>query len=331
MYFFELTETLPLYLISLFGIGIASFFFFYKNLIKKNPIIIKKIMIYPIKSCQGIELEKAVMTDYGFMYDREWMLVKQKDAVYKMVTLREYPELYKIKINLINNNLFVILGDKIINLTTVPYKEEIKTEIWGSPCSGYNLGSDISQLFTDFLQSNDKIFLIKIKSHKEMSSNEKYSQLIDSSIQKKRDGANFSDWSPYSLLSVKSVKFINKYHNYSEINEKWYRPNLIVDTNYPFEEETWKTFIINNIRFKSLKKISRCLESTVNPETGKLNKSLEPLKAIKKNHGGYYNFIDKDSRYYKKEGFMGINIIQISDELSEISVGDNIKIEKLKL
>jgi len=36
---------------------------------------VSQLYIYPIKSLGGIALDKAIVTDRGFQYDRRWMLV----------------------------------------------------------------------------------------------------------------------------------------------------------------------------------------------------------------------------------------------------------------
>ena len=57
-----------------------------------------ELNLYPIKSCAGISLRKATLTEAGLMseqiYDREWMVV---DAQGEFLSQREYPRMALIQ------------------------------------------------------------------------------------------------------------------------------------------------------------------------------------------------------------------------------------------
>jgi hypothetical protein len=52
---------------------------------------VETIIVYPIKSCHGVTLEKVEVSRKGFKYDRRWLIVA-KDGI-KMLSLREEPKL----------------------------------------------------------------------------------------------------------------------------------------------------------------------------------------------------------------------------------------------
>ena len=51
---------------------------------------IARLFVYPIKSCAGIEVQEALLTDTGLDLDRAWMVV---DAQGEFVTQRELPRM----------------------------------------------------------------------------------------------------------------------------------------------------------------------------------------------------------------------------------------------
>ncbi|MDZ4358796.1 MAG: MOSC domain-containing protein, partial [Variovorax sp.] len=55
---------------------------------------IDQLWIYPVKSCAGISLNEAELTETGLAYDRSWMVV---DAQGEFVTQRELPRLALIQ------------------------------------------------------------------------------------------------------------------------------------------------------------------------------------------------------------------------------------------
>jgi uncharacterized protein YcbX len=56
---------------------------------KRNAVIVE-LFIYPIKSCRGIKVSKALVGQRGFVFDRIFMIV---DSETKMVTQRTQPSL----------------------------------------------------------------------------------------------------------------------------------------------------------------------------------------------------------------------------------------------
>ena len=49
--------------------------------------------LYPIKSTYGIEVQSAEVGQYGFKYDREWMLIDESN---NFISQRVYPKVRRI-------------------------------------------------------------------------------------------------------------------------------------------------------------------------------------------------------------------------------------------
>src|SRR4051812_24657769 len=58
------------------------------------PAPVARLFVYPVKSCAGIELREAVLTDTGLDLDRAWMVV---DAQGRFVTQRELPRMALVR------------------------------------------------------------------------------------------------------------------------------------------------------------------------------------------------------------------------------------------
>ena len=63
---------------------------------------ISQLFVYPIKSLRGISLSSSMVTDRGLQYDRRWMLVDENNS---FLTLREYPKMTLLKVELHNEGL----------------------------------------------------------------------------------------------------------------------------------------------------------------------------------------------------------------------------------
>src|SRR5580765_5418178 len=55
---------------------------------------IARLFVYPVKSCAGVELPEALLTETGLEFDRAWMVV---DAHGEFVTQRELPRMALIR------------------------------------------------------------------------------------------------------------------------------------------------------------------------------------------------------------------------------------------
>src|SRR5437870_1044036 len=58
---------------------------------------IARLFVYPIKSCAGVELTEAVLTETGLDLDRAWMVV---DDTGEFLSQRELPRMALIKVQL---------------------------------------------------------------------------------------------------------------------------------------------------------------------------------------------------------------------------------------
>ena len=51
---------------------------------------VASLFVYPVKSCRGIALSTALLTERGIAHDREWLIV---DEGGRFITQREVPRL----------------------------------------------------------------------------------------------------------------------------------------------------------------------------------------------------------------------------------------------
>ena len=65
---------------------------------------LSEINVYPIKSLGGISLNEIIVEEKGLQHDRRWMLVDENGG---FMSQREFPQMAKFKISLINNGLLV--------------------------------------------------------------------------------------------------------------------------------------------------------------------------------------------------------------------------------
>lgn len=75
-----------------------------------NPWRVKALMVYPLKSCGGVELDKAEVGHNGLKYDRQFTLAQQVTSLptlegkvnshWNFITLRQFPRLAKVEVEM---------------------------------------------------------------------------------------------------------------------------------------------------------------------------------------------------------------------------------------
>ena len=68
-----------------------------------------------------------------------------------------------------------------------------------------------------------------------------------------------------------------------------FRPNLVVEGSEAFAEDGWKRIRIGDVEFRLVKSCSRCILTTIDPQTGERDEQREPLMTLmsyRKQEGG---------------------------------------------
>lgn len=61
-----------------------------------------------------------------------------------------------------------------------------------------------------------------------------------------------------------------------------FRPNLVVEGSAAFAEDDWKRVRIGDVEFRVVKPCSRCILTTIDPQTGERSADREPLATLQK-------------------------------------------------
>lgn len=265
---------------------------------------VSKIIIYPIKSLNGISVQKAKLTSTGFYNDRKFMLVDIREN--KMITLREYPNLYQIKLSFIEDDIIQLENEKhkqaplIIKLN----ETESNTKTWI-----VNVWDDLVEVQSWNIQA-DKWFseAIGIKCQLVKMAPGFFRQ-VDLRYANLGKGVLFSDGFPYLICTETSLETLN--HDLkNKVTVFNFRPNILLKGSLPNEEFNWDYIKVNGYIFNSFKPCARCQVISIDPEKHKLNDEILPLMTKK---------YQKD-----KKIIFGLNACLETNEVNgEIKVGDS--------
>jgi len=126
-------------------------------------VTVTQIIVYPIKSCGAVHLTAGEVGPRGFLYDRQWLIVKMSSDSEKrayMVTQRQNPHLATIAPSLPRgDNDSVLLTGSLPNAphpVEVPAIEEgreIEVRIWSDEVVGIDQGDAAAEWLCEYLDT----------------------------------------------------------------------------------------------------------------------------------------------------------------------------------
>ena len=254
---------------------------------------VTELYVYPIKNLAGIAVQDAIVQEMGFENDRRWMLI---DAENQCITQRVYPILSQFY-PIINGDAIEISykGSKHKFLISETLTTPVYSQVWEDETKVYEVNLETSQWFSTQLGMECKLVKILNKGDRKHSSSQ-LNQTFNVSL---------SDGYPYLLIGSKSLDFLNEKLD-EKISIQRFRPNIVIKSLIPHEEDSFDTFSIGDIQFKNAKTCVRCVMVNNNPTDGSVNK--EPLRTL-----STYRAVDNGVLF-------GTNIMGLTE--GSIAVGD---------
>lgn len=217
---------------------------------------LKELYCYPIKSLNGIALHQATVTETGLHLDRNWMLVDQQN---QFITRREYPKLALLNVSRQNNHLMVEYQQEqlMIHLQYEDSAAIIESKVWNSPVTGRAVSAAANDFFSSFLGENIRLIQQDIS----VPRIERIPQKEESTT------SSFADSFPIHVIGTATLDFLNQ-HLTDPIDAGYFRPNVVLATSVPFEEDHLDVLSFENATFQKAKLCGRCKMVNVDPVSG---------------------------------------------------------------
>nr|WP_298728930.1 MOSC N-terminal beta barrel domain-containing protein [uncultured Steroidobacter sp.] len=231
-------------------------------------IQITGLNIYPVKSCRGIALTRARLTETGFEHDREWLVITPEG---RFLTQRERPQLAQIETALSADQLILRKptgADLAVPLDLAGSEREVT--IWHDKVDAFDAGEEAAAWLTEHLGKPAR--LVRFDKRRKRVSNPQWTGGVEALTQ-------FADGYPWLLISQGSLDELNR-RMATPLPMNRFRPNIVVDGLAPFGEDSVDEFISGEVRLKVVKPCDRCVVTTTDQITGERTGD-EPLKALK--------------------------------------------------
>jgi uncharacterized protein len=224
---------------------------------------IARLFVYPVKSCAGVELREALLTDTGLDLDRAWMVV---DAHGRFVTQRALPRMALIRPQLRSSEVVLRApGMLALHLAIDAVEEPVTVRLWDDEVAAYDMGAVAAQWFTDFL--GQPLRLVRFDPEQRRLSNRQWTGDVEALNQ-------FSDGFPLLVIGEGSLGELNgrlQASGRAPVGIERFRPNIVLGGLAAYEEDRWPLVRIaaaEPVELRLVKPCGRCPIPNVDPATG---------------------------------------------------------------
>lgn len=224
---------------------------------------VARLFVYPVKSCAGVELREAQLTETGLDLDRAWMVV---DAQGEFVTQRELPRMALVKPQLkLTEVVLRAPGMLALHLAIDTVEEPVRVRIWDDEVPAFDMGDVAAQWFTDFL--GRPLRLVRFDPEHRRLSNRKWTGDAEALNQ-------FNDGYPLLVASTASLDELNARlaaAGHAPVGMERFRPNLVLEGVEAHDEDRVDLLTIataeGEVQLRPVKPCPRCPIPNIDPAT----------------------------------------------------------------
>ena len=270
---------------------------------------ISRLTVYPVKSCGGVDLQEAVLTETGLDLDRAWMVV---DENREFVSQREYPQMALIKPQM--KQFEVILrapGMLALHLDIERVEQPMRVTVWDDTVNAFDMGDTAAQWMSMAItQGRAKLRLVRFDPEHQRLAAMKWTGGVAAPTQ-------FSDGFPLLICTQASIDALNKrlqLAGAAPVDIDRFRANIVLDGLPAHDEDQVQTFAVgNDVSLKPVKPCIRCSVPDVNPQDASTGNAIAATLAQYRG----------DARMAGAVTF-GMNAIVLKGDGQTLRVGDGI-------
>ena len=295
-------------------------------------ITVSEIWVYPVKGCGGCQVASAELTETGFAFDRQWVVVRKHKGQIETCAQDRFPTLRKATAEIVGKK-----GQEMLKVTSkfcpgnvlmipvhmspeiVSARPQLEVDLFG--VKGYVVEEppEAHRWFSELL--GDKVCLTRLAKPREP----KTSFVHQGTSCKESDRTAMHDYCTIHLITTDGIRWLNnKMVDGTVVTAHQFRPNLVV-TGVPFpKEDNWKRFTVGDVSMRVAKLSGRCVTPTTN-EDGIRHPLYEPTATLRKYRSCYHAHQVKENLKDRKECYMfGLDVFH--DQTGIIRVGDPVSV-----
>jgi uncharacterized protein YcbX len=278
--------------------------------------VVSAIHLHPIKSCHRIEVSSATVSDTGLAGDREWQVASGLTPV----TQRQQALLATVVPELLAGGGLRLSspGRPTIEIGRPTSTDAVTGSLVGVKVEVGDAGDEAAAWFSALLDA--EVRLVARTGHSELRIPEPL-DLFGQTIA-------FGDVAPVLVTNTASLRWLQQRAK-EPFGMDRFRPNLVVDTDEPFAEDTWARFRLGQAELTHGVIWPRCAIPQVDQETGERRR--EPAVVLRAHRwcDGPLDAVAEGWRpLVKNKGIFGVGCA-IGPPGTVVNVGDPLVVDEL--
>lgn len=182
--------------------------------------VVSRLYVYPVKSCAGVQVKEAILTETGLEFDRAWMVVGGQG---RFLTQRELPRMALIRPQLKTYEMVLRApGMLALHVALDQVEAPVRVRVWDDEVAAYDMGPVAAQWFSDFLGTAAR--LVRFDPEHRRVSSLQWTEGVEALNQ-------FSDGYPVLVLSEASLAQFNDKlaaRGVAVVGMERFRPNIVL-------------------------------------------------------------------------------------------------------
>ncbi|MFJ3368032.1 MOSC domain-containing protein [Pseudomonas sp. NPDC086251] len=227
---------------------------------------------YPLKSGKGESLQQISLDKLGLDGDRRWMLVDEASG--RFMTQRTVGQMSQLSAlwNADGGLTLSAPGHPAINVALPTRDAELRgVTIFRDSLRVPDAGDAAAAWVSAFIGKPTRLVQVPLDR----------ARTTEAGYGKDDDKVAFADGFPLLLIGQASLEDLSQKVG-RPLEMLRFRPNLVIESSEAYAEDGWKRIRIGDVEFRVVKSCSRCILTTIDPQTGERSQDREPLATLQK-------------------------------------------------
>lgn len=274
------------------GVGTAVFFIWWWWNRKQKPQPPSKwrkvgelsdLIVYPVKSLGAVRMTEMECTvlglKSGWLRDRTLLVI---DLEGRFLTARQQPKMVNVSPS-ISGSVLTLRAPGMMSMSVDLSQlrgKSFRVALWGQAVPARDCGEEVARWLSRFiLQEDTGLRLVYYPLDQPARTVRQRNHKIFP-LEEAQDLGAYPDETAYSLINETSIADLNSRLD-EPVSPQQFRMNFVVKGATAYEEDKWDWVKIGSVIMRNVRPCTRCIFTTIDPETGTKNANVEPLKTLK--------------------------------------------------
>lgn len=274
------------------GVGTAVFFIWWWWNRKQKPQPpsnwrkvgeLSDLTVYPVKSLGAVRMTEMECTPLGlksgWLRDRTLLVI---DLEGRFVTARQLPKMILVSPSY-SGCVLTLRAPGMMSVSVDLGQlrgKSFQVAVWGQAVPARDCGEEVARWLSRFiLQEDTGLRLVYYPLDRSVRTVRQRNHNVFP-LEETGDLGAYPDETSYSLINEASITDLNSRLD-EPVTAQQFRMNFTVKGATAYEEDKWDWVKIGNVILRNVRPCTRCIFTTINPETGTKHGNTEPLKTLK--------------------------------------------------